>query len=157
MIGGHLIKSYSKTQTIVALPSAESEFYAPLKAAQEGRGITALAKDLDVLVKPKIMVDASNALGVAPRLGIGKIRHLQTGALWLQDEELRKVIRLSKVPGRENNSDTITKNVSRELLERHLQSMGGKFIERWAEKAVELNAVEKQVCQVEAEVKGLRS
>eukprot|EP00973_Karenia_brevis_P046223 6408888-Karenia_brevis.AAC.1 len=37
-IGRHLIKSWSKTQSLIALSSAESELYACIKAAAEGLG-----------------------------------------------------------------------------------------------------------------------
>ena len=33
---------------------------------------------------PWLYVDASAAIGVAQRTGLGKIRHLDTGSLWLQ-------------------------------------------------------------------------
>lgn len=59
-----------------------------------------LGREFDMEYKARLMVDASAALGVAQRMGVGKIRHLQTGALWLQEQELRKVLRLAKVPGR---------------------------------------------------------
>ena len=38
-LGAHTIKSWSKTQTLLALSSGESEFYAALKASAEGIGL----------------------------------------------------------------------------------------------------------------------
>ena len=77
MIGNHTIKTWAKTQSSVALSSAESEFYATLKAAQESIGIISMCKDLG----HRLFADASAVLGVAQRLGVGRIRHLETGAL----------------------------------------------------------------------------
>ena len=45
-IGEHTIKGWSKTQSLIALSSGESELYATLKAASEILGIIALAEDL---------------------------------------------------------------------------------------------------------------
>ena len=39
MVGNHNVKGWSKTQTLVALSSGESELYAILKAAAETLGI----------------------------------------------------------------------------------------------------------------------
>ena len=109
MAGTHLIKTWSKTQSNIALSSAESEFYATLKSAQESLGIMALAQEFGVTLTTRMHVDASAALGVAQRTGLGKLRHLQTGALWLQEQELKKVVRLGKINGADNMSDIGTK------------------------------------------------
>ena len=138
MLGSHLIKTWAKTQTSVALSSAESEFYATLKTAQESIGIISMCRELGKSLKARLLVDASAALGVAQRLGVGKIRHLETGALWLQDQELRKVISLNKVPGNDNCADAMTKNVSKEILERHVRGMSGDYRDGRAEKAVQI-------------------
>ena len=44
--GRHLLKSASSTQTVVALSSAESEFYAAVRATSVGIGAVAMLKDL---------------------------------------------------------------------------------------------------------------
>ena len=151
-IGTHVLKTWSKTQTNIALSSAESEFYATLKGAQESIGMISLGREFDMEYKARLMVDASAALGVAQRMGVGKIRHLQTGALWLQEQELRKVLRLAKVPGADNCSDILTKNISRELLEKHIGAMNGVFAGGRAEKAVQLHMIERRIRQAKAEV-----
>ena len=73
----------------------------------------ALAKEFGSTLTTRLNVDASAALGVAQRSGLGKLRHLQTGALWLQDQQLKKVVVLGKINGSDNASDLMTKNVSR--------------------------------------------
>ena len=45
-IGTHIIKGWSKTQSLIALSSAESELYAILKASAETLGVMAMMKDL---------------------------------------------------------------------------------------------------------------
>ena len=46
MIGGHYIRSWSKTQSLVALSSAESELYAIVKASAEALGLRSIVQDL---------------------------------------------------------------------------------------------------------------
>ena len=155
MLGNHLIKTYSKTQSNIALSSAESEFYATMKVCQESIGMISLAKELMMNLKARVMVDASAALGVAQRMGIGKIRHLHTGALWIQEQELRKHLSLNKVPGVDNIADLMTKNVPREILERHTKGLHGEFVDGRAEKAVQLHLLAKQVRQTRAITKNV--
>ena len=59
---------YSKTESIVALSSAESELYANTKAATEGTGMISLLDDMGMHKKIVIEVDASAALGFFERL-----------------------------------------------------------------------------------------
>ena len=153
MIGSHLIKTWSKTQANIALSSAESEFYGTLKTAQESIGLISLTRELGQDMRARLLVDASAALGVAQRLGVGKIRHLQTGALWLQEQELRKVMTLTKVPGADNRADIATKNVNREILERHIAGMSGDFASGRAEKAVQIHHLDRDIRQLKWELK----
>ena len=84
MIGSHNIKSWSRTQALVALSSGESELYASLKAAAEALGILSMAMDFEWRMKGEVHGDASAALGIIHRKGLGKTRHIQTGLLWIQ-------------------------------------------------------------------------
>ena len=156
-LGDHLLRSWSKTQAKIALSSAESEFYATMKAAQESLGMAAMARELAMSFKIRILVDASAALGVAQRHGIGKIRHLQTGALWIQEQELKRILQMHKVNGTDNCSDILTKNVSREILERHCATMDMEYRDGRAEKAVQLHLVQRKVRQTKAEIQMLQN
>ena len=48
MIGGHLIKSWSSTQPVIALSSGEAELYALVKAASQAKGLCSLMADFCV-------------------------------------------------------------------------------------------------------------
>lgn len=65
MHGGHLLKSFSRTQSNIALSSAEAELYATVTAASEGMGLTAMAKDYGKVMVTKMQVDATAAIGIA--------------------------------------------------------------------------------------------
>ena len=45
MLGNHLIRTYSKTQSTIAKSSGESELYGLIKASTEGLGIATLLSD----------------------------------------------------------------------------------------------------------------
>ena len=59
--GQHLIKAWSKTQSLIALSSGESEFYAALKASAEGLGLMSMLKDFGITVNGEVKGDASAA------------------------------------------------------------------------------------------------
>ena len=54
MLGKHTIKTWSKTQSLLALSPGESEFYAALKASAEGLGMMSLLKDFDYAVTGEV-------------------------------------------------------------------------------------------------------
>ena len=64
MMGTHVLKTWSKTQSLIALSSGESEFYAALKTSAEALGLMSILKDLGMRVKGKVLGDASAALGI---------------------------------------------------------------------------------------------
>ncbi len=69
MHGMHYIKSWSKTQSLVALSSADSELYAIVKTSSDVLGFTSVVQDLDKTFGALVYCDASEALGVIQRQG----------------------------------------------------------------------------------------
>ena len=68
--------------------------------------------------------DASVAIAIRQRVGLGKLRHIQTQDLWLQDRVGNKGVSLSKVLGAANPADMLTKSLAREVLSQHLEYSG---------------------------------
>ena len=60
----------------MALSPAQSELYAMVSAASEGLGARVMAMDFGHHAPLVLHVDASAAIGVAQRKGLGRIRHL---------------------------------------------------------------------------------
>ena len=87
-------------------------------------GLQSLAKDLGIALKIHIHTDATAAIGICRRRGLGKIRHLHVSDLWVQDRLKRGDFMLSKIAGADNPADILTKHVSRELLVKHMAAMG---------------------------------
>ena len=84
MHGSHLVKAFSRTQTNIALSSGEAEFYALVPTASGALGAVAMTEDFGDKLDAYLYADASAAIGVAGREGLGRIRHLDTQSLWLQ-------------------------------------------------------------------------
>ena len=85
-----------------------------------------MAADLGDKIAPRsrIHADASVALGVLSRLGVGKVRHLDTRLLWVQQSKHKRHLDYEKVWGSKNPSDALTKYVNREGLDQLLISTG---------------------------------
>ena len=76
MLGTHAIKTWSTTQSVIALSSGEAEYYGMVKGASVGLGTRELIRDLGVNLRTKVNTDASAAIGIASRKGLGKVRHI---------------------------------------------------------------------------------
>jgi hypothetical protein len=135
MHGSHLIKAYSRTQSNIALSSGEAEYYALVSTASEALGIAAMTEDFGDRIEAYLYADVSAAIGVANREGLGRIRHLDTQSLWLQQALRKKRLGLGKVLGTENPSDLMTKHVDSKLLREHIHGMGCEFVDGRAELA----------------------
>ena len=124
MRGKHLLKHWSSTQKAVTLSSAEAELGGIVKGAGEGLGLQSLAVDLGLSLSFELHADSSAAIGICRRSGIGRVRHLAVGQLWVQEKLREGAFKLFKVAGSENVADVLTKNLARDLLDKHLAAMG---------------------------------
>ena len=66
-----------------------------------------------------VFTDSSAARGVANRLGLGKLRHLDVRLLWVQEMVRSGRVQLRKVRGDVNPADMLTKPKSAKDL--HIQ------------------------------------
>ena len=110
MMGGHMIKMWSKTQATVALSSAEAELYATVKASSESMGMISMLKDYGKPMTTHVFGDASAALAIIARRGVGRVRHLDTSYLWVQEkaaseEHVHRGSRRHGVPDQRNERE----------------------------------------------------
>ena len=91
-----------------------------------GLGSKAILEDLGVhLNEPiEIKTDASAAIGIACRVGIGKIRHIEVNQLWLQHKVAKGEIVAVKVSGEDNLADALTKIVGGLNISAHIEGVG---------------------------------
>ena len=122
--GSHLIRSWSKDQDIIALSSAEAELHAASYGAMQLKGLKSLSRDVGLEFKLNVHIDASAAIGIIRRQGLGKLRHIEVRDLWLQQEVKDKMISLHKVESWCNPADLGTKALGQREIERHVKCMG---------------------------------
>ena len=142
MCGSHCLKTWSKTQAVVAKSSGEAELYAVVRGATEALGMATLAKDLGKKVEIRMHLDALAAKGMIERKGLSKVRHLDVNVLWLQEQCARKILPVHKVPGEENPADLMTKHLGAAHVRKHIRIMRMDLTEGRATKAAQLHAVQ---------------
>ena len=118
-----MLKSWSTTQATVGMSSAEAELYALGKGAAQTLGMLAIGRDLGIHMRATVHSDASAALSIIQRQGTGKLRHVSTQFLWIQEKTREEVFDVAKIPGEENPADVLTKYVSADIMRKHLDSM----------------------------------
>ena len=140
-LGAHTLKRWSKTQSLIALSSGESELYAALEASAETLGILSLLKDLGYNLSGEVWGDASAALGVINRRGLGKTRHIDTRLLWIQQTAAEQRLNYHKVLGKENPADLYTKYLDNMTMDRHVTNLDCKYTEGRASTAPQLHRI----------------
>ena len=126
LFGSAVHKAWSRTQSLVALSSAESELAVVTKAVAEGLGIHSVLSDFGVSIRLELHSDATAAIGICKRQGLGRVRHLATADLWIQQKVRSKEFQLYKLPGKDNPSDLFTKYKSLPEISRFLRMMASK-------------------------------
>ena len=80
MVGQHCLKTWSKTQVIIAKSSAEAGLYGVLRGATESLGVSTLIKELGgSQLQIQLHLDATAAKGIVERRGLSKVRHVHFG------------------------------------------------------------------------------
>ena len=148
MIGGSQIKRWSKTQSTIALLSGEAELIGIGSGCAQGLGLQSLAADMGWKLKLSVHSDATAALGIAKRRGLGKIRHLHCTDLWIQERVRNGDVALHKVLGTENPADIFTKYVDANLMEKALNKQNMFFMEGRAKLAPDTMGLGKQSFQL---------
>ena len=108
-LGGHLLETSSSRQQIVALSSAESEFYGITRAAAAGIQVRECLAELGLVTKLRVFSDSSAARGMVARSGSGRVKHIETRYLWIQDRVRRRQLTIESVDTSHNTSDLGTK------------------------------------------------
>jgi hypothetical protein len=122
--GNGTLKTWSKTQTVIALSTGEAELAAIVKGSTEALGIKSLLEDFGISVSLTICSDASAAIGMVGREGLGKVRHLAVADLWVQAKRASGELSFVKVDGASNPSDALTKGISGDKLARDIAQLG---------------------------------
>ena len=87
-----------------------------------------IARDLGFRLGVRLHSDATAALGIARRRGLGKIRHLDVTDLWCQEQVRLGTVSLHKVLGTEKPAGIMTKYADSATLQKMLGLMNLRFL-----------------------------
>ena len=127
MVGKCMTKSYCRGQATIALSSGEAEYYGLVSVASEALGLSSLAKDYGVLLKIRIHMDATAGAAIGSRRGLGKVKHINTIFLRVQELVTSGQVAIGKIHTSMNFADLLTKPVSGPLLKRLMDDQGFTF------------------------------
>ena len=121
-----MIKSWSSTQSVVALSSGESEYYGLVKGVSEALGIRSVLADWRQVKEINVWTDSSAAKGIANRVGLSKrTRHIAVHHLWIQERVESGDVVIRKVAGEKNPADVATTYLAQEAMMKHLRRLPG--------------------------------
>ena len=81
MWSGQFVKAWSKIMGALALSSGESELAAVVRAATQSMGLQSILNDFCLCGHVTIKSDATAAIWMVHRFGLGKVRHMAVGDL----------------------------------------------------------------------------
>ena len=86
----------------------------------------ALLRDFGILQDIALVIhtDSSAAKGTSDRLGLGKLKHVRTRYLWVQERVANRDISIVKIGTHSNFADILTKAVSRNVIDTHMRTIG---------------------------------
>jgi len=123
--GDHTLLVKGSSQKVVALSSAESEYYAMARTATLAEFVRGIFDFWGWRTRStRLRVDSSSAKALSERRGVGQSRHIQAKFLWLQDKVAEKELEVEKIKGPVNDSDLVTKVQTRGIIQSHLQRLG---------------------------------
>lgn len=127
MHGKHTLRTWCKTQAVVALSSGEAELYGAVRASSELIGIMSAFKDFGMLgYTGGVLGDANAALAIIRRQGVGQLRHLDTNWLWIQQCAAERRLDYNNVDSSQNVVDRFTKSLDTEAIMKHMLAMGNE-------------------------------
>lgn len=129
MLGAHLIKAWSSTQSSIVLFSGETEVAGVTRSCAIALGFRSLFADLGLQrLSARVWTDSSAAIGICKRQGLGKLRHLDTQILWVQQRVRNNDLDVYYVPSDKNPADIFAKpNIAQARMESLLKHMGCEF------------------------------
>ena len=140
-MGEHVVKTRCKQQKVVARSSAEAQLYAMVGASAKTIAIAAYADDSGLSFGCELYCDSAAALGISQRAGIGKVRHLRTQGMWLQEVRVSGRIVYKKILGSKNPADLMTKHMTSELAHKHLETLNMSISGRRARTAPTIDSL----------------
>ena len=124
LFGHHMLSSWSRTQQVISLSSAEAELHGLTKCASEGLAAKKMGEACFIDIPMRLLTDSSAAKGIIMRNVVGKVKHLEVKCLWVQEQESVGDFVCVKIPRLENCADLLTHHYSESEGQLHLARMG---------------------------------
>ena len=89
----------------------------------------------------EVWSDASAALDIIHKTGLGKTRHIDTRLLWIQQTAAEQRLKFQKVLGKHNPADLFTKHLDQHTSEGHIEILRYMFGKARFKEAPELHMI----------------
>ena len=126
-LGGSTTKTSCKSQAVIALSSGEAEFYSLVSAACGGLGEQSALRDWGIWLPIQCWMDSNTGLAIASRHGLGRVKHVDTIFMWVQDAVSSGRIALGKKPALDMLADLLTKALDQARMRMLLERMNYHF------------------------------
>jgi hypothetical protein len=125
--GGGPVSWSSRWQSVVALSTTESEYFALVHAGQTAVWVNKFMEDVYIPVERPIILSTDSQGGrslTKQSANFTRVQHLHTRYHWLRDAVRNKDFNIKHIPGNTNPADIFTKPLAAPTLRRHLVTMG---------------------------------
>ena len=129
MLEDAVLRTLCRGQVLIALSSGEAEFHGLVTGVSETLGEQSIALDWGIKFGIQMRMDATAGAAIGSRRGLGRVKHLNTVFLWVQEFVTCGKIKITKVHTSENYADILTKAVSGPLLMAMMTSMKFRFLD----------------------------
>ena len=85
-----------------------------------------------------LCADSSAALAIAKRKGVGKLRHMNASALWIQYVQDRECAQYMKMLGTESPSDLMTKHLTGDKMDACMRTIGQEITQGRAKSGLDI-------------------
>ena len=99
MLNVHCLNASCHTQSTISRSGGESEYYGLVKCAAIGLGARSMLADSGMCAGVVVRTDSSSGSAVGSRRGLGRLQHVRTRYLWVQQRVQEGDRRLKKEPG----------------------------------------------------------
>ena len=123
-LGLHTLKASSTLQSLIALSVGESEYYAFVKSSGSLLAMQSLCQDLGLQLGTESYVDSTTAKSIGDRLGVARVKHMQTRWLWCQERVQMGDLTVTHQRTAENVSDVLTKPLTRAAMDKFCLRLG---------------------------------
>lgn len=113
-----IMQAISRTQSTPALSSAKAEVIAAGEAVKEATWLEHVVEEIEgEEITVEVHCDATTAIGLMKRRGVGRVKHLELRQLWIQEQVEAGRVVVEKVSTEENPADMFTNPLGDQRLQ----------------------------------------